>query len=134
MTTTQIEHILCAALGTSKIAVEEFPPHLTASPSPQRSLLINIGPLALDLPDAPAALAQCHDLIHRLLDRLTAEADLLPCDVGISVFAEPGGQAFRALSGSIVLTASSTRPYPLTGLYSNIRVLRSLMSGEGTLS
>ncbi len=127
MNDTQIEHSIRAATGIAGLTVTEMPVEVACVPAPRRCFSINIGPLPMDLADAPTALDECLAIIDTVLESCMHEPALLQCRLGVSVFVEPGGQAFRAVSGSYHITPQSTRPHRLSGVYSNIRPFLPLL-------
>lgn len=127
MTELQIKQAVQRATGISELTVTEMPSDVTGQSKPRRFLIINVGPLEIDLDNAIHGLGQTHATIAAVLDTLVEEPALQGCRLGISVFAMPGGQAFRALAGSYEVRRGSRPPYRLEGAYSNVRAFRALL-------
>lgn len=127
MTDLQIKQTIQNATGITKLMVSEMGPNLSAVPTPRRCVIINVGPLEVDLDNAARGLEQTRAIVDAVLGSLVQVPSLEGCRLGISVFAMPGGQAFRALAGSHEVTADSRPPYRLEGAYSNIRTFRVLL-------
>ena len=124
----QIEDSIRSSTGITRLTVTEMPVEVTSVPAPRRCFIVNIGPLTMDIADAPTALDECFAIIDTLLESCVHEPALQHCKLGVSVFVEPGGQAFRAVSGSYDITPHSMRPHRLSGAYSNIRSFRPLLA------
>lgn len=105
----------------------EMPVEVASLPTPCRCFVVNIGPLPMDLADAPTALEDCLAIIDTVLESCVHEPALQHCRLGVSLFVEPGGQAFRAVSGSYDITQHRMRPHRLSGVFSNIRSFRPLL-------
>lgn len=124
----QIENSIRAATGIARLTVTEMPVEVASEPKPCRCFIVNIGPLPMDLADATTALEECLAIIDTVLESCAHEPALQHCRLGVSLFVEPGGQAFRAVSGSYDITPHSTRPHRLSGVHSNIRSFMPLLA------
>jgi hypothetical protein len=127
---SRLQNQLQTATRQPTLTVDELPLLAPEDKAPEKGLLINIGPLEIDLTDARLALEQTYAILHSTAAAL-AQHPLSPNQkIGISIFIVPGGQAFRALSAGVLLEPDSTPPYILTHLYSNIHAFRALMETE----
>jgi hypothetical protein len=128
MNEAQIEHSIRSATGIARLMVAEMPVEAASTPAPRRCFIVNIGPLPINLADARTAWDECLAIVDTVLESCVHEPALSHCRLGVSLFVEPGGQAFRAVSGSYDITPHSTRPHRLSGVYSNIRSFLPLLA------
>lgn len=92
---------------------------------------VNIGPLPFDLARPLEAYERCRSIISQVLMCLGDLKEARHCRFGISIFAEPGRQSDRILSGWIDIDHdffSDLDRRILRSSYSNIPCIREILS------
>lgn len=118
-------------LDTKLVYVIEMPlMELEATNGLRHVVIINVGPLEIDLTDPSIALEASIACVKKILSFFQGKKQYAMCRFGVSIFVPPGDQGGRILSGSFEtgkLVKQSGEKLQLENVYSNIRSIIPLI-------